>query len=94
MFFDEYQKAVPPYIPYTPPSDTETELGEATPSLSRSNSSTSSNSPEDRPKLKREHAFYNGSSNTDTHTAYKRSNSSALDSDTERELKRIILSDD
>ena len=93
MFFDEYEKAVPPYLPYTPPSDTETELGEATPSLSRSNS-TSSSASEDRPQLKREFAFYNGSSNTDSQKAYKRSNSSALDSETERELKKIILSDD
>ena len=91
VFFDEYEKAVAPYLPYSPPSDTETELGEATPSLSRSNS----NASDERPKLKREFAFYgNESWFSAKNRNNKRSHSPALDSETERELKRIVLSDD
>ena len=94
VFFDEHEKAVPPYLPYSPPSDTETELGEATPSLSRSNSSTASSSRKDIPKLKREYALYDRSSFSDTHSVKKRQHSHGFESETERELKRIVLSDD
>ncbi len=94
VFFDEYEKAVPPYLPYSPPSDTETELGEATPSLSRSNSSASSTSSDEIPRLQREFAFYDGSTSNNRSRDNKRQRPTALDSDTERELKRIVLSDD
>ena len=98
VFFDECEKAVAPYLPYSPASDTETELGEATPSLSRSNSSASSNASDERPKLKREYAFYGNESwfghFGDKNRINKRRHSPVLDSDTERELKRIVLSDD
>lgn len=89
VFFDEYEKAIPPYIPYSPPSDTETELGEATPSLCRSDSSSS----EDVPQLKREFAFYDNETRK-VKKDKKRQHSANFDEETERELKRIVLSDD
>lgn len=91
VFFDEYEKQVAPYILYTPLSDAETVLGEETPNLSRSNSSVETTNNEEV-QLKREDAFVGLTALLERNN--KRQNSSNIDNETEREIKRIILNDD
>ena len=91
VFFDEYEKQVAPYILYTPLSDAETELGEEIPNLSRSNSSVETTNNEEV-QLKREDAVVGLTALLERNN--KRQNSSNIDNETEREIKRIILNDD
>lgn len=97
MFFDEEEKAVAPYISYSPPSDAETEMTESLSTLSRTNSfnslsSPDSDGPEDLPRLVRDFAFkYDPSSSTNHSLATKKRPRSPDNEERETELKRIAL---